>query len=97
MDAEKRIQGLKDRLTYIRDIFASKEGDNVRLLATKLDDLLNRENKISGSVLSEELDRLEDLFAFSERKLDSILSPMDRVRIVRHPQRICLKDILENV
>ncbi|MBI9081278.1 MAG: acetyl-CoA carboxylase carboxyl transferase subunit alpha/beta [Pseudodesulfovibrio sp.] len=97
MDAEKRIQRLKDRLTYIRDIFANKEDNSVRLLAAKLEEILGREEAMPGSVLSEELNRIEELFDFSERKLDTLLSPMDRVRIVRHPQRMCLKDILENV
>ena len=97
MDAERRIQELKGRLTYIRDIFANRKDDKVRLLAVKLDEIVNRENGMSGKTLSEELSRIEDLFAFSERKLDSNLTSMDRVRIVRHPQRICLKDILENV
>jgi len=97
MDADRRIQDLKDRLTYIRDIFGQKEDDNIRLLAAKLNELLERESGLPGRVLGEELTRLEDLFDFSERKLDTRLSPMDRVRIVRHPQRICLKDILENV
>ena len=32
-----------------------------------------------------------------ERKLETKIQPMDKVRIVRHPQRICLRDILENV
>ncbi len=97
MDNERRIQGLKDRLTYIRDIFAEKNDDNIRLLTAKFNDLLEREQIVPGSVLAEELTRLEDLFDFSERKLDLSLSAMDKVRIVRHPMRICLKDILENV
>lgn len=97
MDVERRIQDLKDRLKYIRDIFGSKEDDSIRLLTARLGEMLEREANLPGSVPAEELSRLEDLFNFSERKLDSKLSPMDRVRIVRHPQRICLKDILENV
>ncbi|MEG2005223.1 MAG: acetyl-CoA carboxylase carboxyl transferase subunit alpha/beta, partial [Bilophila sp.] len=43
------------------------------------------------------LSTLEELFVFMERKLEGELKPMDKVRIVRHPQRICLRDILENV
>ena len=97
MDAEHRIQNLRDRLTYIRDIFGSREDDSIRLLAARLGEVLEREERAPGSLAVEELSRLEDLFDFSERKLDNSLSPMDRVRIVRHPQRICLKDILENV
>lgn len=97
MDIDRKIQDLKERLTYIQDIFGRKEDDNIRLLAAKLNDLLEREQTLPGSVLAEELGRLDDLFAFCESKLDTALSAMDRVRIVRHPQRICLKDILENV
>lgn len=97
MDIERRIQNLKDRLAYIRDIFGSKEDDSIRLLTARLGEVLEREAATPGMVATEELTRMEDLFDFSERKLDSSLSPMDRVRIVRHPQRICLKDILENV
>lgn len=97
MDNERRIQGLKDRLTYIRDIFGEKNDDNIRLLSAKLGELLSREQELPGSILAKELTRLEDLFDFSERKLDLTLSAMDKVRIVRHPMRICLKDILENV
>jgi len=97
MDIERNIQDLKDRLVYIRDIFGNKEDDNIRLLSAKLNELLGKEQDLPGSVLVEEVIRLEDLFGFCERKLDTVLSPMDKVRIVRHPQRICLKDILENV
>ncbi|MBU4244039.1 MAG: acetyl-CoA carboxylase carboxyl transferase subunit alpha/beta, partial [Proteobacteria bacterium] len=92
MDTERRIQDIKDRLSYIRDIFGGKEGDHIRLLTAKLGEVLGREAANPGSVQGEELSRLEDLFDFSERKLDTLLTPMDRVRIVRHPQRMCLKD-----
>lgn len=97
MDIDGKIQALKDRLAYIRDIFGGKEDDNIRLLTAKLNDFLSKESTMHGAAFMEDLGRLEDLFDFSERKLDATLSPMDRVRIVRHPQRICLKDILENV
>jgi acetyl-CoA carboxylase carboxyl transferase subunit beta len=97
MDVERRIQDIKDRLVYIRDIFGGKEDDNIRLLTAKLGEVVAREATNPGIVSGEDLSRLEDLFDFSERKLDASLSAMDRVRIVRHPQRICLKDILENV
>ncbi|WP_285906489.1 acetyl-CoA carboxylase carboxyl transferase subunit alpha/beta [Pseudodesulfovibrio pelocollis] len=97
MDTDRRIQDIKDRLAYIRDIFGGKEDDHIRLLTAKLGEVLDRDAATPGGVQAEELSRLEDLFAFSERKLDTQLTPMDRVRIVRHPQRICLKDILENV
>ena len=97
MDNERRIQDVKDRLSYIQDVLGDAKDDSIRLLAAKLSELLEKETSLTESALARELTRLEDLFSFSEKKLDELLSPMDRVRIVRHPQRICLKDILENV
>ncbi|NDV18734.1 acetyl-CoA carboxylase carboxyl transferase subunit alpha/beta [Pseudodesulfovibrio sp. JC047] len=97
MDRAKKVQNLKDRLRYIREIFAGKEDDSIRLLSARLNELLELNQSQSGGVSANALARLEDLFDFSERKLDTTLTPMDKVRIVRHPQRMCLKDILENV
>ena len=39
----------------------------------------------------------EQVFSNMETMLDAKLSAMDKVRIVRHSQRVCLRDILENV
>ncbi len=97
MDIEKRIERLQERLTYIKDIFGSKENANIKLLESRLAEFLGREKGLSVSEQVRLVSQLEDLFAFLEKKLEAELTPMDRVRIVRHPQRICLKDILENV
>ncbi len=94
---EKHIQNLADRLTYIRDIFAGKHQENIDLLQEKFDVLSARVNEGIAEDPYAELANLEDLFGFVERKLEGDITPMDKVRIVRHPQRICLRDILENV
>ncbi|MDE7064161.1 MAG: acetyl-CoA carboxylase carboxyl transferase subunit alpha/beta, partial [Desulfovibrionaceae bacterium] len=94
---EKHIQNLADRLTYIRDIFAGKHQENIDLLQEKFDVLSARVNEGIAEDPYAELANLEDLFSFVERKLEGDITPMDKVRIVRHPQRICLRDILENV
>jgi len=97
MDIEKRILSLNQRLQYIKDIFAAKENANIELLESKLKDFTERENTMASSEVGRQLAALEDLYAFLEKKLERELTPMDKVRIVRHPQRVCLKDILENV
>ncbi|MBG0777515.1 MAG: acetyl-CoA carboxylase carboxyl transferase subunit alpha/beta [Desulfovibrionaceae bacterium] len=97
MDTEKRLNELNERLRYVRDIFGARENENITLLATKLGDFQARERTLSEPERIRALAALEDLFAFLEKKLEAELTPMDKVRIVRHPQRICLKDILENV
>ena len=97
MDIEKRVQGLTERLQYIQDIFGDRENTNTQLLKSKLSDFLERENNAPVHEQVKRMLALEDLFAFLEKKLERGLTSMDRVRIVRHPYRICLKDILENV
>jgi acetyl-CoA carboxylase carboxyl transferase subunit beta len=94
---EKRIQSLRDRLTYLVEIFAGKHKDNADLLEEKLTAFTARVR--SGTVEDPyaELATVEDLFNYVERRLEGSITPMDKVRIVRHPQRICLRDILENV
>lgn len=97
MDTEKKLQHLNDRLTYIRDIFAGKQAEGIRLIESKLEECKSRHKNLGEKEQKEAMDTLEELFVFMERKFEAELSPMDKVRIVRHPQRITLRDILENV
>ena len=94
---EKRLQNLRDRLAYISDIFAGKHRDNTNLLEEKLASFTERARTDSLEDPHAELATLEDLFTYVERRLEDCITPMDTVRIVRHPQRMCLRDILENV
>lgn len=97
MDTEKRTQHLTERLTYIKDVFGNKQQENIRLLESKLEEFIQRENGLSADDKFAAIATLEDLFGFVERNLENELTAMDKVRIVRHSQRICLRDILENV
>ena len=90
MDIEKRIQELRDRLKYIQDIFGADENTNVTMLDAKLGEYLLREPGLTEQEAVRQLETLEELFRFLEKKLERELTPMNRVRIVRHPQRICL-------
>jgi acetyl-CoA carboxylase carboxyl transferase subunit beta len=94
---EKRLRALADRLQYMRDIFGGVSNENMDLLENKLKEYRERQTWNSQADPFADISNLEDLFIFVERKLETDLSPMDKVRIVRHPQRICLHDILENV
>lgn len=93
----KRIQGLRDRLVYLTDIFAGRHQEDADLLLTRLDNFEARVANDESSDPYADLAGVEDLFNYVEKKLENEITPMDRVRIVRHPQRICLRDILENV
>ena len=94
---EKRIQALHERLIYLKDIFAGKHEDSASLLEERLESFQQRMNAAFVFDPYTDMAALEDLFSYVERRLDNTITPMDRVRIVRHPQRICLRDILENV
>ncbi len=97
MDIEKRAHHLSERLNYIRDIFDGKHPEDIELLHNRLNEFFRRATEGIQSDPDAELTTLEELFTFMERKLETKIQPMDKVRIVRHPQRICLPDILENV
>lgn len=97
MQIEKRAHSLSERLNYIRDIFAGKHADVVDLLQNRLNEFFRRVTAQVQVDPNAELRTLEELFDFMEKKLENELTPMDKVRVVRHPQRICLRDILENV
>ena len=96
MDIEKRAHHLTERLGYIKDIFAGKHPDVTELLDARLSEFFRKYAAGENDPVAE-LTTLEELFGFLERKLENELTPMDKVRVVRHPQRICLRDILENV
>lgn len=97
MEWDKQLQQLSERLNYMRDIFPDKHLEDLSLLGLQLDEL--RRGIARGTIKDprEGIESLENLFFFIECKLEDKLTPMDKVRIVRHPQRVCLRDILENV
>ncbi len=97
MDWDKQLHQLTERLNYVRDIFAGKHQEDIGLLDKRLAELKRGIEDGTVANSKEGLSTLEDLFFFMECKLEDRLTPMDKVRIVRHPQRICLRDILENV
>ncbi len=97
MELLKKIHQLSERLNYIQDIFAGKHQDDINILKARLDEFKQAIEQKADINIEQNINSIEDLFFFMEEKLESRLTPMDKVRIVRHPQRICLRDILENV
>ncbi|WP_446424274.1 acetyl-CoA carboxylase carboxyl transferase subunit alpha/beta [Mailhella sp.] len=97
MEWEKQLHQLADRLNYIKDIFPGKHEEDIAAMQQRLDDARVRLESCGRDEAKTEMASLEDLFFFMECKLEDKLTPMDKVRIVRHPQRVCLRDILENV
>ena len=96
MDIEKRIAFLTAKLRYIEDIFNGKESESITALQEILQEITVAYEKRLPH-LNALLVNGEQVFSNMETMLDAKLSAMDKVRIVRHSQRVCLRDILENV
>lgn len=96
MSLEKQKTELQQRADYAREILADKD-------CPELDELMRRIVEYDPNAFDSEeasshaLKALQKRMETLEVSLDARLSAMDKVRIVRHPQRVSLKDILENV
>lgn len=96
MSLDKKKTELQQRADYAREILGDRD-------CPELDELLRRIVEFDGQVCASDdevanaLKALEKRMEALELSLDAVLSPMDKVRIVRHPQRFSLKDVLENV
>jgi len=97
MDIEKSLESLTQRVAYARDIMGARVSERLEAVSQDIISLGQRADSLS---IEESIDKTQELsrrLTALEDDLDGLLTPMDKVRIVRHPQRVCLKDILENV
>jgi len=97
MDIEKKLDGLIKRVQYARDILGDNEDKRLTAFANKLDSFLETSINKTQEELWDKLNTYDESLAVLEKDIDKTLSAMDKVRIVRHSERICLEDILENV
>ncbi len=96
-DLKKRLFKIEERLNYLIHLKEGSEWGNLSALTEKLVHFKKAFYDYSDDKLIEEIRKVEDSVAFSEERFQEHLSSMERVRIVRSPQRFSLKDILENV
>ncbi|MDD4953017.1 MAG: acetyl-CoA carboxylase carboxyl transferase subunit alpha/beta, partial [Desulfovibrionaceae bacterium] len=97
MDADKKKTDLLHRAQYAKDILGPKKNERLEALLSKIGACETNSPGQGRQEALKNLQVLEERLGHLEALLDKQLTPMDKVRIVRHPQRICLKDILENV
>ena len=97
MNIEKKLQELLQRVDYTREILGDKEHTELNKFAQNAVLFLEKHKNSTKDQTFRAVDSLESQLAAIENSIDGQLSAMDKVRIVRHPQRLCLKDILENV
>jgi acetyl-CoA carboxylase carboxyl transferase subunit beta len=97
MYIDKKLSELMARVTYAREVLGNKARPELDAFATEISEFPDKNNVVADDRALKALESLEKRFSTMESAIDAQLTAMDKVRIVRHPQRACLKDILENV
>lgn len=97
MNIEKKLKGLLERVSYARDILGGAPRPELDAFTTEISEFSEKNSDLSEELKNRALDSLDARLIAMESAIDTQLTAMDKVRIVRHPQRACLKDILENV
>ncbi|MCX8041435.1 MAG: acetyl-CoA carboxylase carboxyl transferase subunit alpha/beta [Thermodesulfobacteriaceae bacterium] len=96
IELHKKLTHLMETAIYIRDI----KGEDFCDIQTLIEKLLEvHQNFYSYSVeeLKSFIESTNQKIEFLLQKAEETLTPYEIVKIVRHPQRITLQDILENV
>ena len=96
-DLRKRLHRTEERLNYLIRVKDSSSWGNLSGFQEKYTHLKDSFYDYEEQVLADKILELEEALSFIEQRCEETLSPMERVRIVRNPQRFTLKDILENI
>ncbi|WP_319467039.1 carboxyl transferase domain-containing protein [uncultured Pseudodesulfovibrio sp.] len=97
MNIDKKTTELLERVNYAREILGNKSRPELDAFSKEIEELPVKFQNRSEDRAIRALESLDKRLSTMEAAIDAQLTAMDKVRIVRHPQRICLKDILENV
>jgi len=97
MNIEKKLSALSTRIQYTRDIFGNKSRPELEAFANEIAEFPDKYRDADEDRTIRAIESLDHRLSTLETAMDAQLTAMDKVRIVRHPQRVCLKDILENV
>jgi len=97
MNIEKRLSALTTRIQYTREILGNKSRPELEAFATEIEGFPEKFRDADEERVLRAVESLDHRLSTLETAMDAQLTAMDKVRIVRHPQRVCLKDLLENV
>lgn len=97
MNIDKKLNELLERVNYTREILGNKSRPELDAFAKEIGEFPSKQKDSTEKVAIRAVESLENRLSTMESAIDAQLTAMDKVRIVRHPQRACLKDILENV
>ncbi|MGL1862257.1 MAG: acetyl-CoA carboxylase carboxyl transferase subunit alpha/beta [Pseudodesulfovibrio sp.] len=97
MNIDKKLTELSARINYTRDILGNTSRPELDAFSKEILEFPDKYQAATEDQAMKAVDSLDRRLATMESAIDAQLTAMDKVRIVRHPQRSCLKDILENV
>ncbi|WP_316900374.1 carboxyl transferase domain-containing protein [Pseudodesulfovibrio indicus] len=97
MNIEKILQALLGRVNYTREILGNKSRPELDAFAKEIAEFPEKNSDLPEDAAVRAVESLDNRLTTMEAAIDAQLTAMDKVRIVRHPQRASLKDILENV
>ncbi len=97
MNIDKKLSELIERVNYARDILGNQSRPELDAFTREIREFPDKYKDVPEDHANNAAEALDNRLATMESAIDSQLTAMDKVRIVRHPQRTCLKDILENV
>ncbi|MEF2231941.1 MAG: carboxyl transferase domain-containing protein [Pseudodesulfovibrio sp.] len=97
MNINKRLSALTTRIQYTREILGNKSRPELEAFATEIEGFPEKFRDVGEDQALRAIESMDHRLSTLETAMDAQLTAMDKVRIVRHPQRVCLKDLLENV
>lgn len=96
-EQQKKLLKIEERINYLIQIKDFSNWGNLDGFKKNCEKLKGSVYELTEEQLNREIRKLDDSISFLEERAEEQLTPMERVRIVRTPQRFSLKDILENV
>ena len=96
-EQQKKLLKIEERINYLIQIKDYSNWGNLDGFKKNCDKLKSAVYELTEEQLNREIRKLDESINFLEERAEEQLTPMERVRIVRTPQRFSLKDILENV
>ncbi len=93
----KKLQKIEERINYLCQLKDYSNWGNLNGYKETCEHLKKTVYDHSRELFDREIQKLDESIRFLEERAEEQLTPMERVRIVRSPQRFSLKDILENV
>ena len=96
-ELQHHLLTIEERIAYLRRIKNYSNWGDLDELKETYDQLKVAAVDSTTEHLSTRIRKLKESLTFLEGRAEEHLTPIERVRIARAPQRFCLRDILENV